>query len=607
MQIEKVKKVLEDSWDLLEKSTDDKMVPAMRLLHAHLENPRSYIAFIGETSSGKSTLINALLKRKFLPAGPRPTTGTVTWIEHGVATEEKLYAVNRHASIEEISKEQFRALAEKPDEKLLRLKAELPLSRDKFKGLTIFDTPGFDSIIEQHEEVMKEFLPESDIILFTVAYRIGFGMDDQQMMSLIADMDVKFGQRPVFLVVNRVPEGVTEKDSRIQEIRLHAEDTLHRPVQLAIVYSSAPDPNGDATLPDADSLWEAVAKIAFSEERRQELAEKTNAMLASLLEQRQLEINSVLQAIRAGMAGIPELEHQIAEFRKTEQESYGLIEQYAAIWAKQVPARLEEACEKLKEKIREEITKGNKWADCNSCHNYVYGHLIPFGCKQICHEIEEYLYQQFEELDEKLSEMASTTIARLNDRVQTIQSPDVQKLMTDLGMKIGYKLAGTAGTSIMKSFGGVGGSAAGLGNLVKMLVKNVGGIFKKTFSREVYTQIGKIFTKKLLSALTVALDVVIEAIDYIRESLTWQEDLKKQVDDVMQKWLSQVKEEFSGTMLNDYKKNNIDNVRECYAGMIQDVEDEIKVAKEQHSQSEITELNYQLEHIRFFAAQLQEK
>ena len=606
MKTDEVKDLLERSWDVLSRARDPKMLPAMRFLHTHLETPRSYVAFVGETSSGKSTLVNALLNRRFLPAGPRPTTGTVTWIEHGISDEEKLYAINRDASIEPITKSMFDEFAKTPDDNLLRLKADLPSSREGFNGLTIFDTPGFNSVIEQHEEVLKEFLPESDIILFTVLYRNGFGMEDQQMMSLIADIDQKFGERPVFLVVNRVPEGVNEHDGRIMEIRQHAEDTLHRKVRLVLVNSAMPDAAGNSTLPNAEKMWRSVAEIAFSPERQVELANRSRDILESLLEERRLELLNTLQAIDAGMASIPELENQIREFKKTEKESYDLIMEYVSKWSRQIPAKIKDAEGRLLLQINENIDGSSKWSDKESCTNFVYGHLIPFGVKQICKEIEEYLYWQVEELDAKLSEMASLAIEKMNNHVQTIEAPEVKKLMENLTLKLGNKLLGETASSIAKSVGGVGGAAAGTGNLVKMVVKRIGKLFGKTFSREVYKQIGKIFTKRMLAALGVAVDVVFEALSYIHESNTWQEKLKEHVAKSLENWNVEVQSEFSSRMIPEYKNANMDSVRSCYEELIQEIRNDIATCRNAHSQDEIRGLQAQLEFVMSMLLKLRE-
>ena len=229
---------LDSAWKILAKSSDPQMLPAMKLLGNHIDHPRSFVTLTGETSSGKSTLINSLIGRKFLAAGVRPTTGTVVWLEFGVTDKERLMAVNRDATVEELTETQFRKLSEHPDKELLRLKAELP--SESVKGLSVFDTPGFNAVISEHTEVLKEFLPESDVVVFPVSYRVGFGASDRRLMELVCEVREQFGGLPVIVVVNRAPEGTTESDKRIKEIRLNAEDSLHDKVQLEIVHSTMP-------------------------------------------------------------------------------------------------------------------------------------------------------------------------------------------------------------------------------------------------------------------------------------------------------------------------------------------------------------------------------
>ena len=46
-----------------------------------MDNPKSYVMLLGETSSGKSTILNGLLGCACLPAASSPTTGEVVEIE----------------------------------------------------------------------------------------------------------------------------------------------------------------------------------------------------------------------------------------------------------------------------------------------------------------------------------------------------------------------------------------------------------------------------------------------------------------------------------------------------------------------------------------------
>ena len=130
-------------------------------------------------------------------------------------------------------------------------------------------------------------------------------------------------------------------------------------------------------------------------------------------------------------------------------------------------------------------------------------------------------------------------------------------------------------------------AAAGLGNLVKMLVKNIGKIFGKKFGKEVYTQIGKIFTKKAVNAMAIALQVVIEGIDYVYESMTWQTALVKESYEILGQWQCDVAKEFSDSMIPLFAKENRENVEVVYKELKDDVKQSIAIAQSKHSDNEV--------------------
>lgn len=586
METARLNKTLEANWDLLAKSPDPNVVPVMNFLADRMANPKSYVTLAGETSSGKSTLINAFLGRKFLAAGAQPTTGTVTWIEYGLADKERLLAVNRDATVEELSRNQFDALTLKPDAKLLRLKAELPEERKGFRGLTVFDTPGFNAVISEHAEVLKEFLPESDVIVFSVSYKVGFGASDRKLMELIGEVCVHFGETPVILVVNRAPAGTGESDKRVREIRLAAEDSLHRKVELVIVESSLPTAEGESTLPNADALWKSVASVAFDERRTQELNRRFSEALLSLVEQRRGEIETLLATIAAGEASADELRQQRDQLAEGEKEAYAIVDRYMVKIAAELPKQVRMGADSLMKSIRREISDSNKWADAQQCQAFVFGHLLPFGTDEVAKSMEDYLMDVFRHMDEELDELANKAIRHVENRAQTIENPKLKELVNNLALRLGQRVAGGLASQAIRSVSGVGGAATGVGNLVKMGVKQAGRLFGKTFSREVYTQIGKIFTKNVVKTMSACLQVFVEASMFAWDACHWQGQLVDEVKKVLDNWKDEVIGCIDEKMVPEYRETNYEHVREAYKGMMGVYDSQIAESQKAHSDQE---------------------
>jgi len=119
---------------------------------------------------------------------------------------------------------------------------------------------------------------------------------------------------------------------------------------------------------------------------------------------------------------------------------------------------------------------------------------------------------------------------------------------------VAQRLGGVGFNALFRAFGGIGGAAAGAGNVVKMLVSRTGSLFGKTFGREVYTTIGRTLTKKALSRLTVAVTVIIELVVFLNDVHTWKGKLSEKVSEEIDKW--------HGTVLNDLQDQYLPRIRE---------------------------------------------
>jgi len=143
------------------------------------------LVVVGEFNAGKSALINAILGEKVLPEGVTPTTSRVTLIKWG----EKV--------TEQVIDEGFSVVT-------------YPLQL--LKELNIVDSPGTNAIIRQHERLTNEFVPRSDLVLFTTSADRPMTESERQFLERI----LSWGKKVVF-VLNKID--IFENEAALQETK----------------------------------------------------------------------------------------------------------------------------------------------------------------------------------------------------------------------------------------------------------------------------------------------------------------------------------------------------------------------------------------------------
>ena len=129
------------------------------------------VSVLGEFSSGKSTLINAIfLKDHILPTGSEVTTSVPTIITFGEGMELRFAKSGREEIItgaEQIKK----AMAQTSGAVNSGVSSfNLSVNRPELKGLRIIDTPGFNAPNAVHSELTNEIINSkvSDLVLWVV-------------------------------------------------------------------------------------------------------------------------------------------------------------------------------------------------------------------------------------------------------------------------------------------------------------------------------------------------------------------------------------------------------------------------------------------------------
>ena len=137
----------------------------------HIESGNFFVAFIGQYSAGKSSLINNLLGRKILPGGRVETTPLLTYISYGAAEGGKLFYVD--GDTEDISLETVmditqsnRAARNLDNVEHLEIFLNEPILAD---GMILLDTPGINTLIQRHEQLLANSLALASAIIYVVS------------------------------------------------------------------------------------------------------------------------------------------------------------------------------------------------------------------------------------------------------------------------------------------------------------------------------------------------------------------------------------------------------------------------------------------------------
>jgi small GTP-binding protein len=127
------------------------------------------LVIAGEFNSGKSSFINALLGEKVLPEGVTPTTDRINVLRYGAEPTEQLLEAY-----------------------LLERTHPTALLRE----ISIVDTPGTNAIIRRHEELTRDFVPRSDLVLFVTSADRPFTESERTFIEQIR----QWGKKIVFII-----------------------------------------------------------------------------------------------------------------------------------------------------------------------------------------------------------------------------------------------------------------------------------------------------------------------------------------------------------------------------------------------------------------------
>lgn len=188
------------------------------------DNPTIRIGLVGVTSSGKSTLLNALLGDNMLPTAVRPSSGSIIICSKGAIT--KATVVFEGGKTEEYEEDRVREALKKYGDEASNPEnqfqvREIHLQSKYFilpEGMEIIDSPGLDAYgLERHEELtLSTLLPTVDICLYVVTLKTNSDDTTKKILSHINQQ-----KKPLIIVQNMLDsvEPKLGKNGRIEKTR----------------------------------------------------------------------------------------------------------------------------------------------------------------------------------------------------------------------------------------------------------------------------------------------------------------------------------------------------------------------------------------------------
>jgi GTP-binding protein EngB required for normal cell division len=196
----------------------------LEAITARLEDSNFEVAFFGRVSSGKSSLLNALLGKDILPVGINPITAVPTRLRSGPHARAVITFVDGHSEkipLDEIA--QFVTEQGNPGNtrNVVKAVAEIP-SPSLTQGIVLVDTPGLGSLAKRGTAETLAYLPSADLGVLLVDAGATLSEEDIGTLRLLYEAGI-----PSLVLLSKAdllqPD---ELESALAYIRVHLEQQL---------------------------------------------------------------------------------------------------------------------------------------------------------------------------------------------------------------------------------------------------------------------------------------------------------------------------------------------------------------------------------------------
>lgn len=302
-------------------------------LKQDLENGEFSIVVVGEFSAGKSTLLNALMKKRILPSFTNETTATVNFLRHkekskGGEAGTVFYKDETTKNLDNDNLETIQRYVTTKGEEVVSTVEHLDLYLDSEflkDGVTLVDSPGLNGIAEGHREITEQQILKSHASIFLFSCDHPGSKTDFEFLN-----ELQKKVKTIIFVLNK-----------IDSIKVHEGETVEGIIQTLKANYRKQFPEA-TTVPE---IWPVAAYPALVA-RNKETLDYAGKKERSEHEKKELEKESRLVDFEDRLMNF------LVHGEKTQQQLLAPVERVIAV-NKEIRENFEKEVELLESKIDE--------------------------------------------------------------------------------------------------------------------------------------------------------------------------------------------------------------------------------------------------------------
>lgn len=302
-------------------------------LKQNLENGEFSIVVVGEFSAGKSTLLNALMKKRILPSFTNETTATVNFLRHKEKSRAGeagtvYYKDGTTKNLDNDNLETIQKYVTTKGKEVVSTVEHLDLYLDSEflkDGVTLVDSPGLNGIAEGHREITEQQILKSHASIFLFSCDHPGSKTDFEFLN-----ELQKKVKTIIFVLNK-----------IDSIKVHEGETVEGIIETLKTNYRKQFPEA-TTVPE---IWPVAAYPALVA-RNKETLDYAGKKERSEHEKKELEKESRLVDFEDRLMNF------LVHGEKTQQQLLAPVERVIAV-NKEIREKFEKEIELLKSKIDE--------------------------------------------------------------------------------------------------------------------------------------------------------------------------------------------------------------------------------------------------------------